>query len=70
MLIAATALGLVSCYLMSIRGAFAGDEGAAVAADCGLPEGNTIFCGRHRRYQDGDAFKSHRTENQTVHYVK
>ncbi len=70
MLIAATALGLGSCYLMSIRGAFAGEEGAAIAAECGLPEGNTVLCGVIAGYKAGDAFKSPVPKIRTVNTVK
>ena len=70
MLVAATALGLGSCYLMSIRGAFGGEDGAAVAQACGLPEGNTVFCGVIVGYPDGEKFKSPVPKVRTVNVVK
>jgi FMN reductase [NAD(P)H] len=70
MLIAATALGLGSCYLMSIRGAFAGDAGAAVARECGLSDGNTVLCAVIVGYQDGEAFASTAPKVRTVNFVK
>ena len=70
MLVAATALGLGSCYLMSIRGAFGGDAGAAIALECGLPEGNTVFCAVIVGYQDGEAFASPAPKVRTVNFVK
>ncbi len=70
MLVAATALGLGSCYLMSIRGAFGADAGADLAKECGLPEGNMVLCGVIVGYQDGEAFKSPAPKIRTVNYVK
>lgn len=70
MLIAATALGLGSCYLMSPRGAFAGEEGAALAKECGFPDGYQMNCAVIVGYQDGEAFASSAQKIRTVHYVK
>ena len=70
MLVAATALGLGSCYLMSMRSAFAGDTGADLLKECGVPEGNTVCCAVILGYQDGEAFKSAAPKVRTVNYVK
>lgn len=70
MLIAATALGLGSCYLMSVRGAFNGDGGSGLLKECGIPEGNTICCAVIAGYQEGEAFKSPAQKVRTVNYVK
>jgi nitroreductase len=70
MLIAATALGLGSCFLMSIRGAFSGEPGPALLAECGIPEGNAICCGVIAGYPDGDKFSSSNRKVRTVNYVK
>ncbi|SHI21649.1 Nitroreductase [Sporobacter termitidis DSM 10068] len=70
MLVAATALGLGSCYLMSVRGAFAGEGGAALLRECGVPEGNTVNCAVIAGYQDGEAFASSAPKVRTVNYVK
>ena len=70
MLIAATALGLGSCYLMSIKGVFAGDGGAALRAQCQVPDGSDVICGVIVGYKDGDAFKSPAPKVRTVSYVK
>jgi FMN reductase [NAD(P)H] len=70
MLVAATALGLGSCYLMSVRGAFAGDNGAALLKECGVPEGNQICCAVILGYKAGDAFASTAPKVRTVNYVK
>jgi nitroreductase len=70
MLVAATALGLGSCYLMSVRGAFSGEDGAALLRESGVPEGNQVSCAVIVGYQDGDAFKSAAPKVRTVNYVK
>lgn len=70
MLIAATALGLGSCFLMSIRAAFGGENSAALLADCGVPAGNVVCCGVIAGYQDGDRFSSSNRKVRTVNYVK
>ena len=70
MLVAAAALGLGSCYLMSIRGAFGGENGAALLSACGVPEGNTVCCAVILGYQDSDAFKSAAPKVRTVNYVR
>lgn len=69
-LIAATSLGLGSCYLASIRGAFVGDVTPALLRDCGVPEGNAICCGVIAGYPDGDKFSSSNRKVRTVNYVK
>lgn len=70
MLIAATALGLGSCYLMSPRGAFAGDGAAELMKECGIPEGNAFICAVIVGYKDSDAFVSSAPKTRTVSYVK
>jgi FMN reductase [NAD(P)H] len=70
MLIAATALGLGSCYLMSPRAAFAGDNGAVLMRECGIPEGSTFNCAVIVGYKAGDAFTSPAPKVRTVNYVK
>ena len=70
MLVAATALGLGSCYLMSVRAAFGGETGAELAKVCGIPEGNQVNCAVIVGYQAGDAFKSTAPKVRTVNYVK
>jgi nitroreductase len=70
MLVAATALGLGSCYLMSIRGAFTGEIGPELTKECGIPEGNTVLCAVILGYEAGDAFKSAAPKVRTVNYVK
>ncbi len=70
MLIAATALGLGSCYLMSLRGAFSSENGKSLMEECEVREGNTFFCGVIVGYQDGDAFSSANRKVRNVNYVK
>jgi nitroreductase len=70
MLVAATASGLGSCYLMSIRAAFGGDSGPELMKECGIPEGNTVTCAVILGYQDGEAFKSAAPKVRTVNYVR
>lgn len=70
MLIAATALGLGSCYLMSIKSAFSGSEGDALLKQCGVPEGYTVCCGMIAGIADGDKFSSANRKVRTVNYVK
>lgn len=70
MLVAATARGLGSCYLMSIRGAFSGENGPELLKECGIPTGNTVCCAVITGYQDSDAFKSSAPKVRTVNYVK
>lgn len=70
MLVAATALGLGSCYLMSPRGAFSSETGPSLLAECGIPENNTFYCGVIVGYQDGDAFSSANRKVRNVNYVK
>lgn len=70
MLIAATALGLGSCYLMSPRGAFAGEGAAALMTECGIPEGNSFICAVIVGYKEGDAFVSSAPKIRTVNVVK
>lgn len=70
MLIAATALGFGSCYLMSPRGAFAGEHGQELMNECGIPEGNAFICAVIVGYKDGDAFTSSAPKVRTVNYVK
>jgi hypothetical protein len=55
---------------MSVRGAFAGEAGAALLKECGVPEGNQISCAVIVGYQDGEAFKSSAPKVRTVNYVK
>ncbi len=70
MLIAATALGLGSCYLMSPRGAFSGENGPALMKACGIPDGNTFTCAVIVGYKAGDVFTSSAPKVRTVNYVK
>ena len=70
MLVAATALGLGSCYLMSVRAAFASEAGAALLKECGVPEGNQVCCAVIVGIQDGEAFKSAAPKVRTVNFVK
>jgi nitroreductase len=77
MLVAATALGLGSCYLMSIRGAFSSDSkavayenGPGLLKECGIPDGNQVNCAVILGYQAGDAFKSTAPKVRTVNYVR
>lgn len=70
MLVAATALGLGSCYLMSVRGAFSGENGIELMRECGIPEGNQVNCAVIIGYQDGEAFKSTAPKVRTVNYVR
>lgn len=70
MLIAATALGLGSCYLMSIRGAFGGDTGQALKQSCGVPDGSDVLCAVITGFKAGDAFKSPAPKIRTVNIVK
>jgi nitroreductase len=70
MLVVATALGLGSCYLMSPRGAFTGENGPALMSECGIPEGNTFYCAVILGYQDGDAFSSASRKVRIVNYVR
>jgi nitroreductase len=68
-LIAATALGLGSCFLMSVKGAFAGDVTPALLTNCGVPAGNVVCCAVIAGYQDGEAFTSANRKVRTVNYV-
>ncbi|NLT13324.1 MAG: nitroreductase [Clostridiales bacterium] len=70
MLVAATALGIGSCYLMSIRGAFSGENGPELMKECGIPDGNQASCAVILGYQEGDAFKSAAPKVRTVNYVR
>ncbi len=70
MLVAATALGLGSCYLMSIRGAFNSEKGPELMKECGIPEGSAVCCAVITGHQDGEAFKSSAPKVRTVNYVK
>ena len=70
-LIAATALGLGSCYLMSTKFAFVGEKGAEHAKECGIPEGYEFTCGAIVGTKAGDAFASpYGQRNRTINFVK
>ncbi len=69
-LIAATGLGLGSCFLMSIKSAFSGSEGPELLKQCGVPEGYTVCCGVIAGIGDGDKFSSANRKVRTVNYVK
>ena len=70
MLIAATSLGLGSCYLGSPRLAFGSENGKALAAKAKIPEGYAFNCGVIIGYQDGEAFRSAGRKKVKIEYVK
>jgi nitroreductase len=68
MIIAATALGLGSCYLITPILAFKADKG--LAARAGIPEGYEIMCAVVVGYKAGEKFAVERVKENTVNYVK
>ncbi|MBC7324191.1 MAG: nitroreductase family protein, partial [Moorella sp. (in: Bacteria)] len=68
MIIAATALGLGSCYLITPKLAFAAEKG--LAARVGIPEGYEIMCAVVAGYKAGDKFAVERVKEDNVNYVK
>jgi FMN reductase [NAD(P)H] len=70
MLVAATALGLGSCYLMSPKAAFSGENGAELNKECAIPEGYSFHCAVIVGMRDGEAFASSAQKIRTVSYVK
>ncbi|MDK2817243.1 MAG: hypothetical protein PWR22_1872 [Moorella sp. (in: firmicutes)] len=68
MTIAATALGLGSCYLITPKLAFAADKG--LAARVGIPEGYEVMCAIAVGYKAGDKFAVDRIKEDNVNYVK
>ncbi|NLO46931.1 MAG: nitroreductase [Clostridiales bacterium] len=70
MLIAATSLGLGSCYLGSPRLAFGSENGKAMEADAKIPEGYAFNCGVIIGYQNGEAFRSASREDVKIEYVR
>ncbi len=70
MLIAATALGLGSCFLMSIRAAFAGEIGDELRDKCQVPDGSDVVCGVIVGNKAGDKFKSPAPKVRTVSMIK
>jgi nitroreductase len=70
MLIAATSLGLGSCYLGSPRLAFSSENGKTLVKKAGIPEGYAFNCGVIVGYQDGEAFKTEGREKVKIEYVK
>ncbi len=70
MILAATALGLGTCYLVSPGLAFTGKEGAELAAQVGIPAAHTFKCAVATGRAAGNAFGTPRGQKGTVNYVK
>lgn len=70
MILAATALGLGTCYLGSPGLAFAGKEARELTAQIGIPETYAFKCAIAIGYSAGDAFGTSKSEKGTVNYVK
>ncbi|NLL38822.1 MAG: nitroreductase [Clostridiales bacterium] len=70
MLIAATALGLGSCYLASPRMAFDGEDGVALAREAGIPEGFSFNCAVIVGYTKDDKLFSRNREDIKITYIK
>ncbi len=68
MTIAATDLGLGSCYMVTPQLAFHQDPSLAKEAD--IPEGYSVMCCVLLGYADGNAFSTERAEMDNVNYVK
>lgn len=69
--LAATELGLGSCYMMSSRMAFSSENGAALAARVGIPDGFEFVCAVAVGYtDDASAFASGKKDRATVSYVR
>ena len=66
--IAATALDLGSCYVVTPTLALA--EDAILRQKAGISEGYTTFCGVLAGYAAGDAFSAQRPQNVRVNYCK
>jgi FMN reductase [NAD(P)H] len=69
-ILAATSLGLGSCYIVSASRAFTGENGGALAAEAGIPSGYSFKCGVILGYEAGEAFSSPMTVEIGVNYVK
>ncbi len=70
MLIAATALGLGSCYLASPRMAFGGKDGAELAREAGIPEGFSFNCAIIVGYKKDENLFARSREEIKITYVK
>lgn len=71
MLIAATSLGLGSCYLASPKMAFTGEMGAQLAAEVGIPSGFAFDCAVLVGYTDDEnLFARAGREKVKINYIK
>ncbi|ATW26355.1 nitroreductase family protein [Candidatus Formimonas warabiya] len=70
MILAATALDLGSCYLITPTLAFAGDKTGELAKEAGIPEGYTVFCAVILGHAAENDFSAPREKRGTVNYVK
>ena len=70
MIIAATALGLGSCYLGSPRMAFGGEGGAELAREAGIPEGFSFNCAVIVGYTKDENLFSRSRDQIKVTYIK
>lgn len=68
MIIAATAMGLASCYVVSTKMAFAAEP--SLMEKCGIPEGYEFVCAVLLGHRGGDAFTAPKKEKATINYVK
>lgn len=71
MILAATGLGLGSCFLFTPTLAFAGDRTGELAKEAGIPEDYTVYCAVIIGYPAGKAFSAPTREKKgSVNYVK
>jgi FMN reductase [NAD(P)H] len=69
MIIAATALGLGTCYLVTPKMAFDGQNAKELGTKAGIPEGYTFKCSVAVGYSGGDAFSTAKGKVNYVNYV-
>lgn len=68
MTIAATDLGLGSCYMITPQLAFTADP--SLAKEASIPEGFSVICAVAVGYSDGNAFSTERPDVDNVNYIK
>ncbi|MGI6677681.1 MAG: nitroreductase family protein [Dehalobacterium sp.] len=71
MILAATGLGLGSCFLFTPTLAFVGDKSGALAKEAGIQEGYSVTCAVIVGHSGGDAFSTPTREKKgVVNYVR
>ncbi|MDR3645201.1 MAG: nitroreductase family protein [Clostridia bacterium] len=70
MILAATELGLGTCYLITPTLAFRGEGRAELAAESGIPEGYEVLCAVAAGSPAGDAFVVPKKAKGQVNYVR